>query len=151
MVATVSGEANVMDTDLFDKHSQAQATLHEMAGPMLRNAAAASARAAVANGDRAYGLLICGAMSGQNDLNAVALEVLPQVRAVAPDLPVRIVANDLVTNDWERLFKEFDSLRARKPAEMRGVTCSCAAGNFRHRLVEPECLHLVRHLTSRTL
>ena len=89
-MTTLPQNVNVMDLALFDQHSQAQRTLHAWAGPMLRDATRGSAEAALCNGDRSYGILLCGAASGQNDLGAVVEDVLPVLREVAPGMQVRM-------------------------------------------------------------
>ena len=55
---------------------------------------------------------------------------------------MRIVANDLISNDWRTLFDQFATLKAEQPL-MRDVTCHCAAGSYRERLVEDRSIHIV--------
>ena len=54
---TKSRESNVMDGELYDQHSEAQASLHQMASPMLQQAALEASAAAVQNKDRCFSIL----------------------------------------------------------------------------------------------
>mmetsp|Transcript_132411 Transcript_132411/g.423787 ORF Transcript_132411/g.423787 Transcript_132411/m.423787 type:complete len:233 (+) Transcript_132411:210-908(+) len=88
--ASAAVVAKAMNPKLYDAHSLAQASLHTLATTMLYSAAAATAEAAVQNGDSYVGLLVVGPATGVNELASIKKDVLPAMRSVAA-LPIRLL------------------------------------------------------------
>ena len=140
--ATTSENANVMDLTMFDEHSLAQASLHLMASGAMKIAAAGAAAAALAQQHHSFTIMVNGIGSGKNDVGALIEHVLPTIRSVAPDMPIHILCNDLLANEWMVLMNQLEELRGARPDELKNVYCKCVSGNCRHRLTIPDSVHL---------
>lgn len=133
--------AKAMDAAGYDEHSLAQAALHDLASPMLRAAASAAAKIALQSNSLCIEVLVVGPATGKNDCAALKKDVLPEMRAVAPSLPIRVLFADLPDNDWPVLMNEIRNVE--------GVSCSACMGISYDRITVAESLHLV--LTFSTL
>lgn len=130
------GASMAMDASMYDTHSLAQASLHSLASPMLKTAATAAARAALAFGSEAIRILVIGAATGSNDVAAINMHVVPAMREAAPALPVSAVFTDVPSNDWNVLVLEL--------AKLEGVSVSSASIGFLDaKIVLDQSIHLV--------
>ena len=124
----------------MDASSLAQASIHTLAAPMLAAAGKAAAQAAIKNGDTTIGLLIVGPSTGVNDIAAIKRDVLPAIKSIAPNMPIRAIFADLASNDWERLMTQMEKID--------GVSCSATVGLANEVIAVPESIHLAMSLST---
>ena len=107
---------------------------------MLAAAGNAAAQAAIKNGDTTIGLLIVGPSTGVKDIAAIKRDILPAIKSIAPNMPIRAIFADLASNDWEKCMTQM--------AKLEGVSCSATVGLANEVIAVPESIHLAMSLST---
>jgi len=143
VVAHMASNAEIfakgMDASMYDKASLAQASLHKLASPALRKAAAAAVAKAVRHGDPCVSILVIGAATGVNDLAAIEADVLPEIRGSTKDLPVHILFTDLPSNEYNTLLANMSKFEVAHG----NVWLTAKVGYSAQPIAPPESVHLV--------